>query len=231
MESKLRVQLSAADWKDVIKDNVTHFSSAKAALLSMDMSSQPDAPRDTIRKVTLRAEPRLGKKPSRFDCVACVDTADALQRPFRAQVCKFFRISAKLIVDQHDREILPKDDHIVFVLVGGFRRMVHQPFTSEHDFGPGQGVPCTRQNLLGTTLVKLPPNHVPMGLWNWHALRFAVILLRDVKSTLHITPLTRADGTPYRAQFDADGNMPHSLPSQQLVQFKQLHLLNESIYI
>ena len=109
--------------------------------------------------------------------------------------------------------------------------MRHYPFTTEeYDFGRGRH--NTRQDLLGTTLVKLPPNHVPvLDLSNWHAQRFSVILLRDVKSTLHIIPLTRADGSPFRARFEADSNMHLSLPNQDKVQLKQLHLLNKSIYI
>ena len=152
------------------------------------------------------------------------------QRPFRSEVIKFFCVGASAIVDGHGHRLCDQD--LVFVLVGAFRSVTHTPFNSScHRFVDEHGVctrECTRAALLGKTVVKLPPNHVKV-VQNWVAQRFVVLSLTDLKSTIHVIPLTRADGTPLHARFAADDSMPATLPA--MAKEKQLHLLNENIYI
>lgn len=219
---------------------IRKFDSATAALVNMDLGqSESGDYKETIRVVVLQAHgTRRANEASRFDCVTCINSnseSDA-EEPFRAQVLKFFQISARSIVDARGRQLT--DDDLVFVLVGAFREVLPTLFKSGYGntmvdpaAASGSGPPklFTRAKLLGTTLAKLPANHIKMNLHNWQAQRFSVISLRDIKSTIHVIPLTRIDGTPFRALFDADDKMSDSIALA--ASGKQLHLLNTSIYL
>ena len=218
------------DRSGTILDHVLKFDSAKAALCNMDISSDPSANLQSIREVVLQARAshrcKANEQP-RFDCVACVDrNGNFPQIPFRAETLKFFHIRAAKIVDVHGKQF--SNDDLVFVLVGAFRTMPHAPFANTvHRFT--DGVVRSRAALLGTTLVKLPPDHITVFEPKWESQRFSVISLRDILSTIHVIPLTRPDGTPFLARFHAEGSMSNVFPA--LAKHKQLHLLNTNIYI
>lgn len=225
-ESTLYKSLSTGSCKVVL--DAVHFDSAKAPLLNEDISFAPGDSLQTIREVVLQAHSmrQLSEQP-RFDCVGCVDeTCEQPNKPFRAQVLKFFQISASSITDETGDSLVEQD--VLFALVGSFRTVLHKPYNSyDHRFEDGRK--CTRAALLGKTLIKLPPNHIKTQASNWQTQRFTVISLQSIKSTIHAIPLVRADGTPLLARFDADINMHAALPT--LATKKQLHLLNDTVFI
>lgn len=228
IESTAYKSLLNGSWEAVL--DIVHFDSAKAPLINEDIVGCTDISENlqTIREVVLQAHPsRHAYEKPRFDCVGCVDQhSESPKKSFRAQVLKFFQISASSIRDETG-ESLAECDHI-FALVGSFRTVLHKPYKSyNHHFEDGRE--CTRAALLGKTIIKLPPNHIKADVSNWLSQRFAVVSLRDIKSTIHVIPLVRADGSPLLARFDADLNMHPSIPA--LAKKKQLHLMNDGVYI
>ena len=181
-----------------------------------------------FRRVTLRATPANGSARARFDCVAAIDSfsSESPTSFFRAQVLTFFRLPRALVLDSEGQPMLASDVH--FSLVGTFRTVVHRPH--QEAFTLHDGEIFRRQDLLGgPCLVHFPPNHETMGLGeNWKTQRFKVLQLHDIKSTIHIIPLTTALGTPSQAAYDHDNKMHSSIPNSVR---QQLFLSNKKVHI
>ena len=176
--STLCKSLCRGTWNAVL--DAVHFDSAKAPLLCEDIvsggseSSNGNLP--TIREVVLQAHSSRQNEQSRFDCVGCVDQyGEQPNKPFRAQVLKFFQITANLIVDDEGNSMAEHDS--LFALVGSFRTVVHKPYNS-YSFHFEDGWESTRAALLGKTIIKLPPNHIKTHASKWQTQRFFVIPLR-----------------------------------------------------
>lgn len=154
--------------------------------------------------------------------------SDTPTKPFRGQVVSFFLLPAHLIVNSQG-DVLSPSPGVQFTLLGTYRTVQHLPFIA----GPkltANGKEFSRAKLLGTTLVRLPPNHIQVmpRTADYILQRFVVVNLSDMIATLHIIPLTCADGSIYIARFAADEKMRPSLPATLT---KQLFLLNRSIYV
>ena len=186
------------------------FTSAKAPLLMADsrMAHQSVAIA-SFRMATLQAR----EVPRRYDCVSAVDSLSSTPNTvFRAQVLAFF-----------------KAEDVAFCLLGTYRAIRHQPYTTETM--PGSTV--TREQLLGGPghlLIAFPPNHVsmePKFLNKYQTQRFKIVGLGDLKASAHIIPLSNKEGGPLLASYEADSKMHATIPGAT---HKILYYLNTCVY-